>query len=149
MHSIPEAIKQKTGLVDKYLVRFEKLGGGNFCFGVREITVDYRANEPIVRYLVLDTSIWSYLTARDPQALEALVEKLNQTTTTPLKEKDLYALARKVDRVMADRVPNRGNLTSDSYIFSRKAALLLALCRHITGCPDPDHCTWKQFLEQV
>lgn len=148
MYNPPESFKSKTGLIDKYLERFEGLSGGDFCFGVRKITVDYHANEPVVRYLVLDTSIWSYLTARDPQALEALVEKVNQTTT-PLKEKDLYALARKVDRVMADRVPNIGNLTSNSYIFSRKAALLLALCRHIAGCPHPDHCTWKQFLEQV
>ncbi len=143
MYKIPEAPKQKNGLVDIYLARFEKIGNNDFCFGVREFTVD----PGVVRYLVLDTSTWSYLTARDPQALEELVNKLNGSTN-PLKENELFALAGKVDRVMTDRVPNIGNLTSDSYLFSRKSALLLALCRHVAGCPHPEECTWQQFLEE-
>lgn len=148
MYSIPEAIKQKTGLVDKYLAKLEQLSGGVFCFGVREIPIGSSTEGLVVGYLVLDIAILGYLTALDPEALETLVEKLNQTTT-PLKEKELYTLARNVDLALIRRVPKIDYLSQDSYIISKKAAFLLALCRHLVGCPHPERCTWKQVLEEA
>jgi hypothetical protein len=144
----PDIFKPKAGIIDQYIEKFEKLQGSGFCFGIREIALDVRGTELINGYLVLETSSWLYETARNPQALEEIVNKLNTASKPPTLD-ELKSLAWKMNLHMAEPVRNRAALPTNFYISSRRAALLLALCRHLKSCKDPGHCGWETFLEGI
>lgn len=148
MNFTPEAPKPKRGILDQYLEKFDEVGSGDFCFGIRAISVDVKGDELIERYLVLQTATWGYETARNPQVMEEIAAELNGTLT-PLTQKELKNLAYKLNQRMISPVRNIASLPADLYIQSRKAAFLLAFARHFTSCRLSERCGWSHFLEEV
>ncbi len=148
MYSIPETAKPKPGIIDQFIEKFDKLQGGDFCYGIRSFTVDVAGTEPIIRHLVLDRSILAYETAMVPQVLEELVNKLNGEKTAPTLNQ-LKILSHKVwDRIRYP-VRNKGYLSNEGYILSRNAALFMALCLHMVRCSTPHNCAWNELLADI
>jgi hypothetical protein len=143
----PELFKPRRGIIDEYIEQYEKYQGADFCFVTKEIAVDFRGGEPITGHLVLQTAIWAYATARSPQALEELMEKVNKADKPPTL-KELRMLARKLSQSMA-QTAHRDHLAADSYIKSKKGALVLAMCLHLTSCSRPHDCGWNVVLENT
>lgn len=142
-----ETFKQKKGAVDLLLEEFGKIQGCDFCFGVRQISVDRDSNGLFTGFLVLECSTWGYQTARNPEAFAEVVKKLNKAEG--LSSKDLHSLATRINLYMAEKVGNVGYLSRESYLPSKEAALVLALSQHLENCTHPGHCGWDLLTKDL